>query len=356
MSMPSELSKQLSEQRRKVDFDTYDITVDELLRRLSERRIEVAPSYQRQFRWDEARQSRIVESLLLGIPIPPLFMATNSLDDVGTGWEVVDGVQRLMSLAHFTEIGSSSDSSRFALCDLEILRKFNNYSYMELPENIQRHLLDRSLKVIILNDKSDPKVRFDLFERLNTGGISLTPQELREAVYRGAFVEFLTRLSSTAEFKNSVNIGERKLDDGTPNEMVLRFFAFLDEYDNFDHSVIDFLNDYMQNAQDFTADELAKRERIFYETFGFISWLLPQGIRRGNRNQTPTNLYEAVAVGSALALQEAGANKLKSHNDPKPDWINSEELTRLTTGATNSKRAVRERIHYVRDALLSSVQ
>ncbi|WP_426773552.1 DUF262 domain-containing protein, partial [Pseudomonas aeruginosa] len=84
---------QLQEQRRKVDFDSYDINVDELVRRVAKKRIEIAPAYQRQFRWDGVRQSRLVESLLLGIPVPPLFMATNVDDLKGTTWEVVDGLQ-----------------------------------------------------------------------------------------------------------------------------------------------------------------------------------------------------------------------------------------------------------------------
>ena len=77
---PMQQRQQLAEQRRKVDFDTYDVTVDELIRRVERGRIDIAPIYQRQFRWDFTRQSRLVESILLGIPVPPLFMATNLVD------------------------------------------------------------------------------------------------------------------------------------------------------------------------------------------------------------------------------------------------------------------------------------
>jgi uncharacterized protein with ParB-like and HNH nuclease domain len=97
----SDQRSELQRQRRKVDFDSYDITVDELVRRVSKGRIEIAPAYQRQFRWGADRQSRLVESLLLGIPVPPLFMATNVEEDEGTKWEVVDGLQRLLSLTNF---------------------------------------------------------------------------------------------------------------------------------------------------------------------------------------------------------------------------------------------------------------
>ncbi len=92
---------QLAEQRRKVDFDTYDITIDELIRRVAKSRIDVAPAYQRQFRWDDSRQSALVESLFLGIPVPPLFMATNGNAGEELQWEVVDGLQRLLTLVNF---------------------------------------------------------------------------------------------------------------------------------------------------------------------------------------------------------------------------------------------------------------
>ena len=94
-STPGAQRTQLLEQRRKVDFDSYDVTVDELVRRVGRKRIEIAPAYQRQFRWDNDRQSRLIESLLLGIPVPSLFMATNVDADSGTSWEVVDGLQSL---------------------------------------------------------------------------------------------------------------------------------------------------------------------------------------------------------------------------------------------------------------------
>src|SRR5262245_43079886 len=92
------LVQQLGLQRRTVDFDTYDMQVQELLRQLEQRQISVAPAYQRQFRWDDKRCSELIESLLLGIPIPNLFMATNDED---LTWEVVDGVQRLSTMVKF---------------------------------------------------------------------------------------------------------------------------------------------------------------------------------------------------------------------------------------------------------------
>jgi hypothetical protein len=197
---------ELQSQRRKVDFDSYDITVDELVRRVSRGRIEIAPSYQRQFRWGADRQSRLIESLMLGIPVPPLFMATNVAEDEGTSWEVVDGLQRLLSLTNFLGDAETRQVARLEgrplrLTGLEILTALDGCTARELPADLREGLLDRPVKVIVLNDKSDLQVRFDLFERLNTGGVRLTDHEVREAVYAGEFVDLLTELAASDNFQ-----------------------------------------------------------------------------------------------------------------------------------------------------------
>lgn len=164
------LETQLRKQRRKVDFDTFDVMVQQLLTMLQSNAIDVAPVYQRQFRWDPKRCSQLIESIILGIPVPSLFMATNK---DGT-WELVDGVQRLSTLVMF----AGSDELRkklkikgpLPLQDLSKLTELKKLTFSELPQSLQLHFMTRPIKVVTLSDKSDKVVRFDLFERLNTGG------------------------------------------------------------------------------------------------------------------------------------------------------------------------------------------
>jgi len=348
---PAEQRRQLAAQRRKVDFDTYDVTVDELLRRVARRRIDVAPIYQRQFRWDVARQSRLVESVMLGIPVPPLFMATNSAENMQNQWEVVDGLQRLLTLVNFAGDSKARESvgidqSALTLKDLEKLSTFDGHEFEDLPDDIRTAFEDRPLKVVVLNDKSDLQVRYDLFERLNTGGISLTAQEIRECVFRGPFIDMLSRLSETDEFRTVVVLPEARMKDGTPQDYILRFFAFLERYQQFDHSVQDFLNEYIKDSYQDPREK--RRTAIFLRTFAFLSLVFPDGIR-SRLNQTPVNLFEALTVGAALALQRA--------SDLQPprstDWVTSDDLRSMTTGATNSRPKVRGRIEYCRDRFLA---
>lgn len=342
------LMEQLDEQKRKVSFDTYDITVQQLIAMFKDGAIDVAPAYQRQYRWDEERQSRLVESIFLGIPIPSLFMAT---DPDGT-WELVDGVQRLLTLIHFAAEPEVREKAGLKTClrlgDLEKLSEFNGTTFNELPKSVQLQFLFRPMKVVTLNDKSDMVVRFDLFERLNTGGVALTAQEIRSCIYRGAFDEFLDRLAKSKHFRSLVRLPESAEKDGTRQEYVLRFFAFYHCYRDFKHSVLDFLNDYMAAAT--KVFDYPKNEAIFEATFSALAKALPKGLSRRSNRTTPVNLFEAVAVGAALAIKRRGEIRTAGINT----WLASPELKALTTGATNSLKMVSGRIHFCRDKFLEA--
>ena len=342
-----QLSQQLAIQRRTVDFDTFDIQLQELLRMLGEGQISVAPAYQRQFRWDDARCSGLIESLMLGIPVPNLFMATN--DD--NTWEAVDGVQRLSAIVKFA--GESALRTSLGLgraLVLEGMKKlslYNGEKFASLQTSIQQHIKTRPLRVVTLNDKSDKIIRFDLFERLNTGGVLLTNQEIRDCVFQGQFADRLDELAKSDEFQTVVRLPNRKKTDGTLEECVLRFFAFMDRYNEFVHSVEDFLTDYMKDAtQDF---DFHARELEFKNVFHKLSQVFPDGIRRpGRKGMTPLNLYEGVAVGAALALKRN--DDLVTHDIEV--WMDSDELRHFTTGATNNRQAVRGRIEFCRDRFM----
>lgn len=335
-----DLLNQLEKERRKVDFDTFDISVKELVSMAEEEIIDVAPEYQRQFRWPVENQSRFIESVFLGIPVPSLFMAANK---DGT-WELIDGVQRLNTLIHF--VGSEEQLVKFGfkealeLQGLEVLRDFNECSFADIPHTLRLKFSLRPLKVTTLSDKSDMKVRFDLFERLNTGGVRLTEQEIRACVYRGQFNDFLDELAQDKHFNNVVNLPETRMDDGTRQELILKFFAYFYNRHKFEHSVVGFLNDFMAEAsQQFN---YKKARNLFADTFSALKSELPKGIRRGNRTLTPINLYEAIAVGAADAINE-GAD---IQNKGVSEWINDKALTKLTSGATNSRKRVVDRIQY----------
>lgn len=341
--MAKNMMSQLMEQKMKVDFNSYDLSVKELISMVREALIDIAPDYQRQFRWDAERQSSLIESLYLGIPVPALFMATNA---DGT-WELIDGVQRISSILCFA--GSKEDlrlinaknATRLKLKGLSKLSLFNDKYFSDLPVDIQTKFMLTSIKITTLSDKSDRNVRFDLFERLNRGGIILSDQEIRSCVYRGGFNDFIKELALDENFRKCVHLSATQETDGTREELVLRFFAYLYDLESFSHSVKDFLNNYMAKAD--KKFSYSKNEKLFKLVFQKLNDALPNGISKGRKN-TPLNLYEAVAVGAALAYNNTG----KINTTGIQDWITDKELLKYVTGATNSKPRVFGRIEFCR--------
>lgn len=320
-----------------------------LITMLEQKQIEIAPTYQRQFRWDDARCSELIESLMLGIPVPNLFMATNP----DNTWEVVDGLQRLSTIAKF----AGADALRkelglgeaLVLRDLKKLDQFDGLRYETLPPHIQQHWKTRPIKVVTLNDKSDSVLRFDLFERLNTGGIALTKQEIRDCVWRGPFAALLDDLAKTREFKTVVKLDSSQKTDGTAEECVLRFFALLERYEQFDGDVVKFLNAYMKDGSEFPQTKLEKLRVAFLSVFSALMEVFPKGITRTpTRSITPLNLYEGVAVGAALALKKVPVLNTLALTT----WLASEELRKFSSVGTNHKKNLRGRIEFCRDRFL----
>ncbi|WP_375771022.1 DUF262 domain-containing protein [Archangium gephyra] len=338
-----QLQDQIQKERRLVSFDSYDISVRQLVEMFEAGNIFVPPEYQRQFLWDPERQSQLIESLFLGIPVPSLFMATN----IDSTWEVVDGVQRLCTIAHF--IGSKELLARvkrdepLRITELDKIPALEGMKHEDLPATLQLMFGTRPLRVTVLNDKSDSNVRFDLFERLNTGGIILSAQEIRNCVYRGAFNDTIKKLSGESDFIAVTNLQPADEKNGTREELVLRFFAFLNKYESFEHSVKGFLNEYMKETANTPPSDTDIQ--LFRKTFQYLRKELPNGIARGTRRITPINLYEAISVGVALCFK-AGKTPRKVAR-----LLDDPALKKLTTGATNSKKMVAGRIEYVRDTV-----
>lgn len=338
------IQDQIDSNRRTVSFDSYDITVKQMYDMLLDGMIDIAPEYQRHFKWDQVRQSELIESLLLGIPIPSLFMATNP----DSSWEVVDGLQRLTSIVNF--IGDSEQLKnasvqfkQLKLSGLEKLDSMNGVTFEDLPKSLQFMLQTRPLRVTVLNDRSDFTVRYDLFERLNTGGITLHEQEIRNCIFIGEFNEFIKELSEDEAFRSIVKMTENAERSGSYEELVLRFFAYYEDRGSFIHSVKGFLNTYMEKKTKSFKNK-AQLKEIFIESFSAMKKSLPDGIVRGSRkNITPVILYEAISVGTAVAIE----NGRKIQPKKLQGLLDDKELKKLTTGATNSKKMVLDRIDFV---------
>lgn len=346
----SDLYAQYDKQRRKVDIDNLDVTVRELVRMVNSGEIDRAAEYQRKFRWGEDRESKLIESIVLGLPVPTIFVATNK---DGT-WELVDGLQRVSSLVHFVteapyEQGFKTvgKSSPLKLCELEQLTTFNDKTYLDLPETIRLQLLKRSLRVTAISDKSDRQVRFDTFERLNTGGIVLSPQEIRACVYRGPFIDFLGAVSADKDLQALIKLQSGKIDDGTLEEFVLKVFAYKDYRQNFDGKVTAFLNDYCGYVT--SSFDVVKGKRLISRVVDSL-WKVHDGpILKKGYGVTPLNLAEGIFVGAAELIESK-----RSSFKPARNWLSDRDLLKYSTKGTNTRTYLEGRISRSKELLLGA--
>ncbi|MGW6862330.1 DUF262 domain-containing protein [Streptomyces xanthophaeus] len=340
------LEEQLRGERGRVDVAVHNFSVRELVRMISDDELNASPSYQRKFRWTEGDESLFIESVFLGLPIPPIFVATN----VGFQWEVVDGLQRLSTLAHF--LARDSEEARLAergeplrLRELEKLTELNGCTFSSLPKNLQVYFGRQPLQVISLTDKSDLQARFDVFERLNRGGIQLTAQEVRACVYRGRFNEFIEELSKDDRLDDLLKLQKARQDDGTRTEQVLKFFAYKNYRENFDGKVETFLNKYMEEAS--RGFEYAAERDIFDKALGALHGAC--GGAPFLRKQTPVTplvQFEACFVAAGDMVQEG-----VTFSEVAPDWLEDSELRASTGAGTNTRSMLRRRLKRAKELL-----
>jgi len=239
----------------------YDKSVSDLVNMIKENDISIDPDYQRNYIWDNKKASLLIESILLSVPIPVIYVAEES----DSRWTVVDGLQRLYSLKRFAD-------DEFKLRGLEILSELNGTQYSKLNPKALRILKNGIIRIIVILQESDPEIKYDIFLRLNRGSIKLNEQELRNCLYRGKFNNLLKELREYPNFLRCIRISapNKRFNDA---ELILRYFALSDSYDHMNHNVKDyhnkmkvFLNNYMESKEKVTDDELAVMTSKFKST------------------------------------------------------------------------------------------
>ncbi len=337
---------QIVSHHKTIDYDTreypVEVLVQKYLARLEEDDNELfVPDYQREHTWPPEHQSKFIESVLIGLPIPYLFVA--DVKDKEGRIEIVDGSQRIRTLADFTE-------NKLRLSGLKKLPDLNGFMFQDLPISRQRRFKRHTLRMIELTEDADEEVRRDLFERINTGSQKLTDMEVRWGAHDSPFLRFIRECSGDPLFIKLAPLSEAAVNRRERQEFVLRFFAYLYNYQKFDRKVVDFLNEYLEHTQKKFNEKLkAELKKEWDGMLAFVERTFPNGFSKAKGHvRTPRIRYEAIAVGSALALQ------MKPTLQPtSPDWLNSKEFKYLTTSdASNSRPKVVKRIEYVRDNLL----
>lgn len=275
---------------------TLNIVVQQLASRIKHEEIDLSPDFQRMRGiWKVPRRSRLIESLLLRIPIPVFYVSADEDDN----WSVVDGVQRMSTLYEYVR-------GEFSLTGLEYLREFEGLMHEDLPRSMRRRIGETQLVINVIEPGTPSDVMFNIFHRINTGGMTLNGQEIRHALHPGPVRNFLRDLAQQKEFlaatDNSIR-GERMAD----RECVLRFLAFYtrpwEKYENndLDRFLVRAMK-VMNNIEEEKRQELAK---IFRRAMSAAKKIFGRDAFRKRYNTTdrrmPINraLFEAWSVGFA---------------------------------------------------------
>ena len=237
-----------------IRVDTRPMTIDLLRLRIEYNELDLAPGFQRKGGiWKDEAQSRLIESMLIRIPLPAFYMdATND-----EKWLVVDGLQRLTTLKRFMV------DKTLRLHGLEFLKQFDGKSFDELPRNYQRRIAETQVTVYLIEKGTPDEVKFNIFKRINTGGLPLSSQEIRHALNQGEAAQMLIRLADSKEFKQAVDNGIKD-DRMADRECILRYLAFtITPYTKYDRDFDGFLNKAMENINKMPDHERKELEDQF---------------------------------------------------------------------------------------------
>ena len=315
-------------------FSTLSRKVRDLLSDYSSKELDPRPAFQRGYVWDKARASRLVESILLHVPLPLVYTA----EEPNQTEVVIDGQQRLLSVFGFIQGKFPKDQSTFRLSGLKLLKELNGKLYDDLDDSEKKSIQNFMFQIIKISNESHADVKFEIFERLNSGSVTLNAQELRNCVYRGTFNEVLRRLSSMDDF--------RKLLGGTNNtnrmqdaELVLRFLAFQERtYLNYPGAMKSFLNEFMNDFRNITVEKSSQFEQIFrqsvnisFSVFGNYAFRKYRAGKQGS----PDGSWENQLNRPLFDIVMWGFSRFEKHQIiPKSDAIRDALIDLLTTSSS----------------------
>lgn len=303
------IEQQIDEEQRNVKYDIREFTIEYYVDKYSkgeetDKNELFVPEYQREFIWDNKRQSRFIESLMLGLPVPLVFVAENEDGRL----EIVDGSQRVRTLNAFLH-------DELCLTGLEKLNKMNDLCFSQLPLSRQRKFKNIPMRMIVLSSQATEGTKNEMFDRINTSAVSLLPMETRRGIYKGPFMNFVTKLAENKQFVKLCPQNDYMKHRREEEEMVLRLFAFSDTYPSFkcdgvslkEVGVAKFLDTYLSvmNRKNDTAD-MEKKEQEFERLISFIKKCYPgQGFAKAKGVVGVSKPYfEAIAIGALFALKK----------------------------------------------------
>lgn len=339
--------------KRNLDIKKYDRMIKDIIASIDDGSIVLTPDYQRNYLWDNKKSSKLIESILLNIPIPVIYAS----EEEDGKWNIIDGLQRLNTLNRFYK-------NQFKLSGLEVLNELNGKTYSDLSDNLKSKVDRGDLTIILLLESSSRDIQYDIFMRLNTGAVQLNEQELRNCLYRGKLNDLIkTKMIYNEDFIKlfNFNILHKRMIDV---EIILRYLSFSNNYnkekniiENYDGRIKNLINNFMleyQNADDKILEEFQnkfneniKKCRLIFEDKAF------KKMNINGRYETRINrpLYETIM----LCFEQYSLDELLSKKDrilyETECLLKNTEFNDLISTATGNTSKTNKRITMYSDLL-----
>lgn len=376
ISEEKSLEQIVEEKQNTLKTDKLDMSFGELANYYEDGTLIIQPEYQRLFRWKEEQKSRFVESLLLGLPIPSIFVSENKEGK----WELVDGLQRVSTVISFmglikkeqeiennTQIEDETineddpDSTKITnknnwkLQGCSVLNELNGKSFEDLSFKLKLAIKRYPCRVEVLRSNSPVETKYELFDRLNTGGSKATEQEIRNCIFRGEansqkFYKLLEDLSKDNNFIELVNLPQKKNNELYDQELILRFFSFLhfsqidkkEINENLAPSMTKYMKEIVKGEMTF---DYIKQKELFCRTIKIIKLInenLNTSLLKGSNSNFSSNLYDVVMLGIASNIdyyEKNWENTINKISESRQTMLR----TKLSGGSGNST-AIKQRI------------
>ena len=295
---------------RRLVTQSYDLVVEALLNQIDGgtiflRPLSDRPSFQRHYVWSDTLASRLIESILLKVPIPPCYFSQNEKYEL----DVIDGQQRLYSIHRFV-------NNEFALRGLEVFTELNGQRFHQIPPKLKRQLETHTLRCVLVTNESHPEIKFDVFQRLNTNTVPLNAQELRHCVNRGALVSLLER---AVEYEPWLAILRRRKPDSRmrDEELALRFFAFhLHGIKSYRTPQKHWLNETAKEGKEYSKGKIDRLHATWKRAIDTaLVWFEPEECFRRlqeHRSRTVNRALFDVVMWTAVRVEPQDARRVRS--------------------------------------------
>lgn len=332
---------------RRVVTQPYDLAIDAIVSQVKSsilflRPLSSRPKFQRQYVWSDKLASRLVESVLLNVPIPPCYLSENDESEL----DVIDGQQRIYSLYRFME-------NQFALRELEALPELDGKRFFELPSKEQRKLRTHTLRCVVITNESHPEIKFDVFERLNTSTMPLNAQELRNCVSRGSLNDLLAELSFGEKW---LAIRARKTPDKrlADEEMILRFFSFqIQNRENYKTPLKNWLNDTARLGRRLSDPRILELKENWENAISasLIWFTAKECFRRPGGKSINRALFDLIMFTASKVDVVTAGSKANSFREEYKNLLDNEEFRDLISRSVDHKKRTDRRFTMWLDAM-----